>query len=259
MSSPTPLSRRFRRLGTLLAGVVTAGLVGMPAAHASTFPVNLVLGAGQSGSIGTLASNTDVTPVSTCDPVLSVSFDATMAGTVTVAPNAALGTYTCTVDFQVDGQSTGLFEAVSVQVVPSLSINDVTLHEGSVGVEPGGITPSNVLPDGSTSPTLFTFTVTMSAPSSSAVTVAVDTADGTATAEGTATQLADYDPVDTTVTFLAGATSQTVVVPVTREDTVEPNETFFVNLSAPTGAVIVDSQGVGTILNDDSGPITQIP
>jgi len=259
MPSPTPLSRHLRRLGTLLAGVVTAGLVGMPAAHASTFPVNLVLGAGQSGSIGTLASNTDVTPVSTCDPELSVSFDATMAGTVTVAPDAALDSYTCTVDYQVDGQSTGLLENVSVEVVPSLSINDVTLPEGSVGVEPGGITPSNVPPDGSTQPTLFTFTVTMSAPSSSAVTVAVDTADGTATAEGTATELADYDPVHTTVTFLAGATSQTVVVPVIPEDTVEPNETFFVNLSAPTGAVIVDSQGVGTILNDDSGPITQIP
>ncbi len=32
---------------------------------------------------------------------------------------------------------------------------------------------------------------------------------------------------------------------------VEPNETFFVNLSKPTNATIADAQGQGTITNDD--------
>lgn len=31
----------------------------------------------------------------------------------------------------------------------------------------------------------------------------------------------------------------------------EPNETFFVNLSAPVNATIADAQGAGVILNDD--------
>ena len=31
----------------------------------------------------------------------------------------------------------------------------------------------------------------------------------------------------------------------------EPNETLFVNLSSPVNATISDSQGQGTILNDD--------
>jgi len=31
----------------------------------------------------------------------------------------------------------------------------------------------------------------------------------------------------------------------------EPNETFFVNLSNPTNATIADSQGVGTIVDND--------
>ena len=38
---------------------------------------------------------------------------------------------------------------------------------------------------------------------------------------------------------------------------VEPNETFVVNLSNAVGATIFDSQGVGTILNDD-GPLLSI-
>ncbi len=35
------------------------------------------------------------------------------------------------------------------------------------------------------------------------------------------------------------------------DTTVEPNETFFVNVSNVTGATVVDGQGVGTITNDD--------
>ena len=33
---------------------------------------------------------------------------------------------------------------------------------------------------------------------------------------------------------------------------VEPDETFFVNLSNPVGATILDGQGHGTIINDDA-------
>ncbi len=48
-------------------------------------------------------------------------------------------------------------------------------------------------------------------------------------------------------------TSQTVTVQVNGDTTVEPNETFNVNLSSATGnATITDTQGVGTIVNDDA-------
>ncbi len=33
---------------------------------------------------------------------------------------------------------------------------------------------------------------------------------------------------------------------------IEPNETFFVNVTNVTGATVGDGQGVGTIQNDDS-------
>ena len=34
----------------------------------------------------------------------------------------------------------------------------------------------------------------------------------------------------------------------------EPNETFYLNLSTPSGATIADSQGIATITNDDAAP-----
>ena len=54
-----------------------------------------------------------------------------------------------------------------------------------------------------------------------------------------------------TLTFAAGETSKTITVNVKGDTTIEPDETFFVNLSSPTNAVITDGQGVGTIKNDD--------
>src|SRR6185369_17712021 len=34
----------------------------------------------------------------------------------------------------------------------------------------------------------------------------------------------------------------------------EPNETFFVNLTSATSAIIADGQGIGTIVDDDGAP-----
>ena len=56
-----------------------------------------------------------------------------------------------------------------------------------------------------------------------------------------------------TLSFANGVNLQTVSVTINGETSVEQNETFFVNLSAPTnGATIIDSQGVGTITDDDT-------
>jgi hypothetical protein len=117
---------------------------------------------------------------------------------------------------------------------PVLRINDVSKAEGNSGTTP------------------FTFTVTLSPASTGTVTVKY------ATANGTAAALSDYAAVPATLlTFAPGQTSQTVTVNVTGNTTVEPNETFAVNLSAASGATIADGQGVGTILNDD-GPVLRI-
>src|SRR5262249_35111374 len=73
-----------------------------------------------------------------------------------------------------------------------------------------------------------------------------------ATANGTATAPADYTAIPlTTLTFNPGQTTKTVTVAVNGDMLDEANETFVVNLSAPTNATIADNQGVGTITDDD--------
>lgn len=73
-----------------------------------------------------------------------------------------------------------------------------------------------------------------------------------ATADGTATAGSDYAPASGTLSFAAGEMSKTVQVAVNGDTDFEPNETVLLNLSGATnGAVLTDSQGVGTINNDD--------
>jgi subtilisin-like proprotein convertase family protein len=69
----------------------------------------------------------------------------------------------------------------------------------------------------------------------------------------------DYTATSGTVTFNAGETSKPVVVSLNGDAAIEPNETFFVNLTNPAGATISDSQGLGTILNDDGATFTDNP
>lgn len=52
------------------------------------------------------------------------------------------------------------------------------------------------------------------------------------------------------MTFSPGQVSIPLRVTVRGDKTVEPNETFFVNLLTPAPSIL-DAQGVGTILNDD--------
>jgi Calx-beta domain len=110
---------------------------------------------------------------------------------------------------------------------PSVSIGDVSVFEGNTGTRTAG------------------FLLTVSPMTSSEVTVAYSTANGTATA-GT-----DYDAVSGSVTIPAGRTSWAVYVPVRGDRKREADEVFYVNLSNGKGATIGDSQGAGTIRNDD--------
>jgi Calx-beta domain len=64
----------------------------------------------------------------------------------------------------------------------------------------------------------------------------------------------DYQPVSGTLTFLPGETSKQILVPIKGDNTVEPNESFFINLSNPVGGSIGVGQAKFTILNDDVPP-----
>ncbi|MCE9517064.1 MAG: cellulase family glycosylhydrolase, partial [Mycobacterium sp.] len=91
----------------------------------------------------------------------------------------------------------------------------------------------------------FMFTATLDKASATPVSV------GYATSNGTATAGVDYTASSGTITFAPGVTTQTVHVDVIGDAAIEPNETFSVNLSAPSGLAIARATAIGTILNDD--------
>ncbi|KKK78234.1 hypothetical protein LCGC14_2845610, partial [marine sediment metagenome] len=73
-----------------------------------------------------------------------------------------------------------------------------------------------------------------------------------ATADGSATAGADYQAQSSTLTFAPGETNRTIAIDVIGDTLVEGDEIFTVTLSGAVNAVIVDGEGVGTILNDDT-------
>ncbi len=73
-----------------------------------------------------------------------------------------------------------------------------------------------------------------------------------ATADGTAVDGSDYSATSGTLTFPPGAVERVVPVTVTGDTVDEPNETVLLRLSNAMGALILDGEGVGTIVNDDA-------
>jgi chitinase len=110
-----------------------------------------------------------------------------------------------------------------------VAVNDLSVTEGNSG----------------TTPVTFTVTRTGNTAGASSVTYA--------TANGTALAGSDYTAVAPTVlTFAAGETAKTVTVPVTGDLVDEPDETFLLKLSSPTGATVSDDTGTATIVDDDA-------
>ena len=93
-----------------------------------------------------------------------------------------------------------------------------------------------------------TFTVTLSKAATRAISVDY------ATENGTATSGDDYTATNGTLRFAVGDTSKTVDVEVLDDDHDEGSETFKLVLSNPSGAVITDAEGTGTIKNRDPLP-----
>ncbi|HEX7807422.1 MAG TPA: Calx-beta domain-containing protein, partial [Thermoanaerobaculia bacterium] len=123
-------------------------------------------------------------------------------------------------------------------VTPSLTVTDVSQAETNAGT------------------TTFTFQVNLSAAApAGGVTFDIATADGTAEDDTPATEDNDYVAQALTgQTIAAGNTSYAFNVTVNGDAAIEPNETFFVNVTNITGATAGDTQGQGTIQNDDSPP-----
>ncbi|WP_166832093.1 beta strand repeat-containing protein [Thalassoroseus pseudoceratinae] len=187
---------------------------------AATDDPDLTITALPSGATATVTFDVAVTGTGTLDNTVEVT--AANEADPDSTPNDGMG------DDFADADD------VTVSALPALSIDDVTENEGNSGT------------------TTYTFTVSLSVPAPvGGVTFDIATADDSATT-------ADSDYVAqslTSQTIAEGNTSYTFDVTVNGDTNVEPNESFFVNLSNVTGATVSDDQGVGTITNDDFPPL----
>jgi hypothetical protein len=106
--------------------------------------------------------------------------------------------------------------------VCSLSIDDITVNEATSGT------------------TNATFTITRSG-------AGPDQSFHYATADGTATAPEDYQATSANGTLLSSQASTTVTIPVKGDTVAEPDETFFVDLSAATSCTFTKNRGTATI------------
>ncbi len=132
---------------------------------------------------------------------------------------------------RIGGRQVAVVTIVDNDLPPAIFINDASITEGSAGTKK------------------LNFTVSLSQASAKEVTVKFKTTNDTAVASSDFIARAL-----TTMTFAPGTTTRTIEVTIKGDALVETNERFFIDLSASTNATIVDSRGIGTILNDDSAP-----
>jgi hypothetical protein len=234
-------------LATATALTLSGGAVNINADITTMADVDYYKVTAPASSDGTLTVLVDARNLSLFDPKITVlNSSGTQLATASASSYGDMATVSLTglvagqtYYLEVSGATTDPFGMgaykLSAQLgpvpLPSLTINNVSMAEGNSGTTP------------------FKFYVTVSSPSLKPITVQYATADGTATTANN-----DYQAASGTLTFAPGQTQQTVTVLVNGDTVPEPNETFFVNLSSPTNAVLGTSQGTGTIQNDDIGP-----
>ncbi|MGR0187650.1 Calx-beta domain-containing protein [Azospirillum aestuarii] len=120
-----------------------------------------------------------------------------------------------------------------------------------VAIEPGQLSKA----EGNSGTTRFTFTVTRSGDTTSAVSVGYTVAGTGSNPVGGGDLAGGFLPYDGTVTFAAGETSKTISVDVLGDTVAEANETFAVTLANPADGSNIklgNRQATGTVLNDDN-------
>jgi hypothetical protein len=183
------------------------------------------------GAQGVEAGNvTDATPGLFVQPSIG---DLHLLPTAAAAIDQGVALAECGIDWDGEarpfgpGRDVGADEHVPA-VVPSVSVSDAAVTEGDAGTLDAA------------------FTLSLSAATTQVVMVSYATGDLTASAGS------DYQATAGTLSFAPGASTGTVLVQVLGDTSVEPDETFRVTLSSPSGATIADAEAVGTIADDDA-------
>ena len=80
-----------------------------------------------------------------------------------------------------------------------------------------------------------------------------------ATVSGTAAPGSDYQGLSGTLSVPADRSRATITVPITDDSTAEDDESFSIRLSQPSGATLVDTWAVATIVDDDGSVLGLSP
>ena len=168
--------------------------------------------------------------------------------TVTIVDNDAIPTLTVTGESVTEGDS-GTKSLTFTLTLSNPSSGTITLTPtfGGTALNPSDYTYAGgnvVFTPGQTTQTL---TITVNGDYS--------------TLAGTATDGTDYIGITGgTIIIFAGQTTGTITVPIVTDNLDEPNETFSVQLTGATNAIVAPggSTATGTIIDDDATPVVSI-
>ena len=206
------------------------------------------------------AANTVSVGYSTSNDTATAGDFTPTVGTLTFAPGETSKIVSVAINgdtmYELNEQFTlNLSNATNATIADAVAIGIITNND----INPSPVTPPKVsiadltMTEGNGEHAHFMFTATLDKASATPVSV------GYATSNGTATAGVDYTAESGTITFAAGVTTQTVHVGIIGDTAVEPNETFTVTLSAPSGVTIAKGTAVGTITNDDVAVVVTPP
>ena len=172
-----------------------------------------------------------ITSQDICIPILNDNFYETQEKFSVALSNGSAGLKDSSGN--LSGKTTGTVTIDDDDVQPTLSVNDISINEGSTG----------------------SFTVTMSAAMGIPATFNWSTTNGTAVAPG------DYNSVPSSgVTFAPGETTKTIQVVTNTDNISEASENFSVNLVVVSGAQTTGGKlsGTGTIVDQTAPPVISI-
>jgi uncharacterized repeat protein (TIGR01451 family) len=186
------------------------------------------------------------------------------SGTTFISARASQGTCTNAggvVTCQVGTVTGGTNATIAIVVVPTTAgvvltnqatvtraENEAYLDNNSAmvttGVAPPGVSISDQsVPAAVLSTTNMLFTVSLTAPSAQAVALSYSTSDGTAVGGQ------DFISTNGILAFPPGSSNAAIAVTILPDIGIQTNRTFYLTLSAPVNAVLGNSQGIGTIVN----------
>ncbi|MEY4906724.1 MAG: hypothetical protein RL260_442 [Pseudomonadota bacterium] len=193
------------------------------------------------------------TPMATAD-----DFAGSTSGTVSFAAGETSKTIAVNVvgDTLVEGDETfyvQLFSPVNATLGNATASSTILNDDMAVTPTLSITTADTSKAEGNAGSTPFTFTVTRSAGTGTSSVNWMLAGGGT-----NATDFAAGTPfgVNSTLTFAAGETSKTITLNVAGDTTQESDETFSVQLSSPTNALLGTSTATATILDDDTPVIS---